>query len=94
MDEDREERLVDALEAIALTLETIGEILSEISYNMRARPDPRIVARNCRQCGVPFTAGPGQGRRNDATFCSDICRITHNSLKRSREPGPGQPLPP
>jgi hypothetical protein len=25
----------------------------------------------CRQCGMPFTKGPGTGRRMDAEYCSD-----------------------
>src|SRR5262249_8260597 len=39
--------------------------------------------RECLQCGRSFMAG-GAGRRADAKFCSDKCRIEFNSLKRSR----------
>jgi hypothetical protein len=40
--------------------------------------------RPCDQCGTWFEAGAGSGRRADAKFCSDECRIKFNSLKRSR----------
>jgi hypothetical protein len=39
--------------------------------------------RSCGQCGKWFEAGPGSGRRKDAKFCSDTCRIEFNSHKRS-----------
>jgi hypothetical protein len=39
--------------------------------------------RECLQCAKPFEAGVG-GRRADAKFCSDKCRIKYNSLQRSR----------
>ena len=39
--------------------------------------------RFCAQCGNPFEAGAGSGRRADAKFCSDACRINYNSVKRS-----------
>ena len=38
----------------------------------------------CMHCGQLFRAGPGTGRRADATFCSDEHRIEFNSLKRSQ----------
>jgi predicted nucleic acid-binding Zn ribbon protein len=41
--------------------------------------DPDSHMRECIQCGGWFT-----GRRTDAKFCSDECRIQYNSLKRSR----------
>jgi hypothetical protein len=40
--------------------------------------------RQCDQCGTWFEAGAGSGRRADAKFCSDGCRIRFNSDKRSR----------
>ena len=40
--------------------------------------------RFCAQCGNPFEAGGRSGRRADAKFCSDECRINYNSLKRSQ----------
>jgi hypothetical protein len=40
--------------------------------------------RFCAQCGNPFEAGGQSGRRADAKFCSDECRIDYNSLKRSQ----------
>lgn len=39
--------------------------------------------RLCALCGNPFEAGGKSGRRADAKFCSDECRINYNSLKRS-----------
>jgi hypothetical protein len=41
-------------------------------------------ARECRQCGNVFTAGPGTARRGDAEFCSHEHQILFNSLKRRR----------
>ena len=38
----------------------------------------------CIHCSQLFRAGPGTGRRADATFCCDEHRIEFNSLKRSR----------
>jgi hypothetical protein len=40
--------------------------------------------QRCIHCHQFFRAGPGTGRRVDATFCSDEHRIEFNSLKRSR----------
>ena len=40
--------------------------------------------RFCILCGTPFEAGGQSGRRADAKFCSDECRIDYNSLKRSQ----------
>jgi hypothetical protein len=40
--------------------------------------------RECLQCRSLFATGIGTDRRADAKFCSDECRITFNSLKRSR----------
>jgi hypothetical protein len=39
--------------------------------------------RECQQCHELFMHGVG-GRRDDAKFCSDQCRIKFNSLQRSR----------
>ena len=41
-------------------------------------------SRECLQCHSPFMVGVAAGRRADAKFCSDECRISFNSLKRSR----------
>jgi len=38
----------------------------------------------CIHCHQMFRAGPGTGRRADATFCCDEHRIRFNSLERSR----------
>jgi len=38
----------------------------------------------CMHCHQMFRAGPGSGRRADATFCCDEHRIRFNSLARSR----------
>jgi hypothetical protein len=38
----------------------------------------------CQQCRKPFPIGVAVGRRRDAKFCSDKCRIKFNSLERSR----------
>lgn len=43
-----------------------------------------IRSRECRYCHEPFLAGVAVGRRRDAKFCSDECRIAFNSLKRSQ----------
>jgi hypothetical protein len=40
--------------------------------------------RACDHCGKWFEAGQAAGRRADAKFCSDECRISFNSLKRSQ----------
>ena len=42
------------------------------------------VLRTCDHCGKWFEAGQGTGRRADAKFCSDDCRIEFNSVKRSQ----------
>lgn len=44
----------------------------------------RAELQTCPQCDVEFEAGHG-GRRIDATFCSDPCRVRFNSLRRTRE---------
>ena len=41
-------------------------------------------SRLCPQCRKPFRTGVVVGRRRDARFCSDDCRIKFNSLERSR----------
>src|SRR5262249_28653718 len=41
-------------------------------------------SRQCPQCHRPFLIGVAVGRRKDAQFCSDECRIKFNSLARSR----------
>src|SRR5262249_24745568 len=40
--------------------------------------------RSCVHCGNWFEAGGRSGRRADAKFCSDACRINYNSVKRSQ----------
>jgi hypothetical protein len=42
--------------------------------------------RQCenKKCGKMFVAGVRGDRRGDARFCSDKCRIQHNSHERSR----------
>jgi hypothetical protein len=40
--------------------------------------------RSCAHCGNWFQAGGRSGRRADAKFCSDECRIDFNSLRRSQ----------
>ena len=43
-------------------------------------------SRECEQCHEPFLVGVAVGRRKDARFCGDECRIKFNSLRRSRRP--------
>jgi hypothetical protein len=45
-----------------------------------------VAFRQCqnRKCGKMFIAGVAGNRRGDARFCSDKCRIQHNSRERSR----------
>jgi hypothetical protein len=40
--------------------------------------------RACAQCGEWFEAGAGSGRRADAKFCSDHCRIEFNNQRRKK----------
>jgi hypothetical protein len=40
----------------------------------------------CRHCQQWFEAGAGTGRRADATFCSQDCKIRHFSLARTKRP--------
>ncbi len=42
-------------------------------------------ANRCPQCRALFAKGPDTGRRADAKFCSDECRVKLNSLARSRK---------
>jgi hypothetical protein len=44
------------------------------------------VVRKCLQCKDYFEAGLGSrpARRHDAVFCSTDCRVTYNSLARTR----------
>jgi hypothetical protein len=41
--------------------------------------------KQCGHCLTWFEAGVGTGRRADAKFCSDKCRIDHKSLERTRK---------
>jgi hypothetical protein len=41
--------------------------------------------RKCDRCDVWFPIGGKSGRRLVARFCSDKCRIEHNSLERTRK---------
>jgi hypothetical protein len=50
----------------------------------QAKVGGRASFRECLQCHTLFATGIGTDRRADAKFCSDKCRITFNSLKRSR----------
>jgi hypothetical protein len=43
--------------------------------------------RPCGHCGKWFEAGVGSGRRADAKYCSDRCRMEHKSLERSPKNG-------
>jgi hypothetical protein len=43
------------------------------------------VLRSCGNCGKWFEAGVGSGRRADAKYCSDQCRVEHKSLERTRK---------
>ena len=40
--------------------------------------------RQCGHCRGSFPVGGNSGRRSDARFCTDECRIKFNSLERSR----------
>jgi hypothetical protein len=40
--------------------------------------------KKCLHCGDEFPVGGTSGRRIDAKFCTDECRIKFNSLERSR----------
>jgi hypothetical protein len=44
-----------------------------------------LVLRPCRGCDKWFEAGVGSGRRGDAQYCSDRCRVEHKSLERTRK---------
>jgi len=50
----------------------------------QAKAGGKASFRECLQCQELFATGVGADRRADAKFCSDKCRITFNSLKRSR----------
>ena len=41
-------------------------------------------SRRCPQCHKLFLVGAAAGRRKDARYCSDECRVKFNSLERSR----------
>ena len=41
--------------------------------------------KQCGHCLTWFEAGVGTGRRADAKFCTDKCRIEHKSLERTRK---------
>jgi hypothetical protein len=41
-------------------------------------------SRECPQCHEQFLVGAAAGRRADAEYCSEQCRVKFNSLKRSR----------
>ncbi len=43
------------------------------------------VLRPCDHCRKWFEAGVGTGRRADAKFCTDKCRVDHKSLERTRK---------
>jgi hypothetical protein len=65
----------------------ITHALHMLAYAIRdlARSlEPTQRTRQCRQCSKPFPIGPDSGRRKDAAFCSDTCRVRFNSLKRKR----------
>ena len=49
-----------------------------------AQANPK--SRRCLNpgCGRPFLFGAAVGKRSDAQFCSDECRVRYHSLKRSR----------
>jgi hypothetical protein len=50
----------------------------------QAKSGGKASFRECLQCHTLFATGVGTDRRADAKFCSDKCRITFNSLERSR----------
>jgi hypothetical protein len=59
---------------------TPNDLLGAIRLqSAQALINPDIHMRECIQCGDWFT-----GRRADAKFCSDKCRVQYNSDKRSR----------
>ena len=41
--------------------------------------------KSCDQCGKWFEAGAGSGRRADARFCSNKCRIEFNNQRRKQQ---------
>jgi hypothetical protein len=53
-------------------------LLDALWLQLAQAKDDRAGPRQCEQCGTMF-----MGRRADARFCSDDCRIKRNSLRRS-----------
>ena len=60
------------------------ECLLDAIWLQFAQAKSHVDFRQCRQCEKLFNVGSRYGRRTDAKFCSDECRITFNSLERSR----------
>ena len=60
-------------------------LLDAIWLQFGAAITSNAQVRLCAQCGNPFEAGVGTGRRADAKFCSDRCQVKHKSEQRSRK---------
>jgi hypothetical protein len=52
-------------------------------HRNHSRYPQRGRAGECLRCHTLFATGVDTDRRADAKFCSDKCRITRNSLRRS-----------
>jgi hypothetical protein len=67
-----------------LRLKVSPKCLLDALWLQLAQASGSATFRECRNCGDPFVAGVEGNRRGDAKFCSDQCRVKHNSLQRSR----------
>jgi hypothetical protein len=72
----------DPVEGIRLVIDPYSLIYG-LWVQLIRKLSARII-RTCRHCGSTFEAGPGSGRRADATFCSTKHSARFHSLKRSR----------
>jgi len=54
-------------------------LLGALWIQFAAAVDSRKTFKNCAQCGAPFELSrtPETGKRSDARFCSDRCRVAH-----------------
>lgn len=55
-------------------------LLGALWLQFAAAVDARKVFIECQQCGAPFelSRAPGSGKRSDARFCTDRCRVAHH----------------
>jgi hypothetical protein len=64
---------------------TTDTLIGAMYWQLSRKLSGATVFRECRQCGIPFEAGPGTDVRADSTFCCAKHSVLFHSRRRRKE---------